>query len=204
MNYASLTTQIQNYANRTDAIFIGQIPNFINQAMNRIYSEAKSLGFEIVYGGNLTANQSIFPKPNNWKETISFSITNNNQVFYLFPRSYEFGSTYWPTPGQYALPKFYADKNYDSFTLFPGPDQNYSLTLIYRGLPDFDVQHTTNFLTDRYPSLLLYASLLEAISFLKDDERIPVFESLYNRALQDANRDKQVTITDRTTKRDTD
>jgi len=47
-------------------------------------------------------------------------------------------------------------------------------------LPLFNVENPTNFLTVRYPSLLLYASMLETIPFLKGDERVPVFESLYN------------------------
>ena len=76
--------------------------------------------------------------------------------------------------------------------------------MIYLALPLFNAQNPTNFLTLRYPSLLLYASMLETIPFLKGDERVPVFESLYNRALQSINKDAEKLYTDRVVKRDVD
>lgn len=205
MDYTSLGLQIQAYANRNDDFFVAQIPNFITQAISRIYSEAKSLGFEsyTVVGQELVANQQNFGKlPANWKETISFSIIGNNQITYLLPRSLEFGNTYWPIPNTYGRPIFFANTNYNDIIFFPGPDLAYDYQLIYRGLPLFNVANPTNFLTERYPSLLLYASMLEATPFLRDDERVPVFESFYNRELQNINRDLQTDIIDRTSKRD--
>ncbi len=206
MDYNSLTLQIQQYANRTDAFFVDQIPNFITQAMSRIYSEAKSLGFETysIVGNTLTANQQNFGQlPANWKETISFSIIGNDLITYLLPRSLEFGNTYCPIPNTFGRPVFFANINYNDINFFPGPDLDYPYQLIYRGLPLFNTANTTNFLTERYPSLLLYACMLEAIPFLKDDERVPVFESFYNRELQNINRDQQTNIIDRTSKRNT-
>ncbi len=75
MDYNSLTEQIKQYSKRTDEFFISQIPNFINQAINRIYSEAKNIGFETVVFSNapeqqIQANNFLFPKPTNWKETV--------------------------------------------------------------------------------------------------------------------------------------
>jgi hypothetical protein len=52
--------------------------------------------------------------------------------------------------------------------------------------------------------LLLYACLLETIPFLKDDERVQMFEALYSRALQSVNKDAQKLYTDRISKRDKD
>jgi hypothetical protein len=44
---------------------------------------------------------------------------------------------------------------------------------------------------------LLYASLLEATPFLKNDERIQVWESFYNRALAALNGEDMRQIVDR-------
>lgn len=203
MDYNSLTLQIQNYTNRTDNFFVSQIPDFINQGINRIYSEAKNIGFEITANDTLTTNTATLAKPANWRETISFAYTNlvTPNLNFLFPRSNEFCKVY--SPLQTGLPLFYSDNlGYTEFYLSPTPDQDYPIQLVYFGLPLFNAQNLTNFLTDRYPSLLLYACLLETTPFLRDDERTPVFESLYNRALQDINRDTKERITDRTTKRD--
>ena len=47
MNYNELTTQIGIWAKRTDQYFTQQIPLCIDQAINRLYSEAKNIGFAI-------------------------------------------------------------------------------------------------------------------------------------------------------------
>lgn len=205
MNYTSLIEQIKQYSKRTDEFFISQIPNFINQAINRIYSEAKNIGFEKVVFGNLTANQFTLDKPADWKETVSFSITTTDGRKILKLRTFEFCQSYWPNPNLSETTEFYSDfNNYTSFYLAPTPDQNYNFTLIYLALPLFNADNPENFLTLRYPSLLLYASMLETIPFLKGDERVPVFESLYNRALQSINKDAEKLYTDRVAKRDVD
>lgn len=206
MDYTSLTQQIKDYSKRTDEFFVSQIPDFINQAINRIYSEAKNIGFEKVINGQLAATQVLLAKPANWKETVSFNITvPSTGTSFLHLRVLEFCQNYWPNATLTGQPVFYADyNNYNSFYFAPTPDQNYNFTLVYLGLPLFNPDNPTNFLTQRYPSLLLYASLLETIPFLKGDERIPVFESLYNRALQGINNDAEKLYTDRLTKRDVD
>lgn len=208
MDYNSLTEQIKQYSKRTDEFFISQIPNFINQAINRIYSEAKNIGFEKVVTDRLTPNQFVLEKPADWKETVSLTISPGS-LSVLQLRTLEFCQAYWPNPtDKQAIPLFYADyNNYSSFYLAPTPDKDYFFTLIYLALPAFgngEGKTPTNFLTDRYPSLLLYASMLETIPFLKGDERVPVFESLYNRALQSINKDAEKLYTDRVAKRDVD
>ena len=80
MDYNSLVAQIKAYANRSDDLFNAQIPNFINQGINRIYNEAKNIGFQQVTQDNLTFTRgtNTVSKPNFWKETISFQYINDN------------------------------------------------------------------------------------------------------------------------------
>jgi hypothetical protein len=218
MDYASLTIQIQNYANRSDDFFIAQIPNFITQGITRIYSEARSIGFQKIQDGNpvFAINTATITKPNDWKETISLSYTVPGAIpltKYVLPRTYEFCKTYWPNDANTGDPVFYADYSLPQatvgagqFFLVPTPAGAYQYQLTYLSTPIFTANagSNQNFLTDRYPSLLLYACLLETIPFLKDDERIAVFETLYNRALKDINKDTTDRYTDRLSKRDKD
>jgi hypothetical protein len=209
MNYASLVAQIQSYANRTDDDFVAQIDNFIAQAINRIYYEARDIGFEVSKSGFLVPNngdQTIL-FTTNWKETLSFTLQDfrlNPIAQILLPRTYEFCLDYWPNLNLTAPPVFYSMRSYGLFYLAPIPDLNYLYELNYLGIPLLDATHPTNFLTERYPALLLYACMVETIPFLKNDERIPVYESLYNRALQDVNRNTKERYTDRISKRDKD
>lgn len=225
MTYDSLVLLIQKYANRTDEGFTEVIPDLITFAINRIYSEAKHIGFERVAGDNngfplFKENSPFIAKPTDWKETISFSylqpFNGGNRKIYLSQRTYEFCTTYWPTAGSTGAPLFYANygnqnanlgnqgESSDSFYIAPTPDQDYQGELIYLGLPIFDQANQTNFLTQRYPQLLLYACMVEAIPFVANDERIQVFESEYRRALQNINQDSSSRYTDRTSMRDKD
>ena len=92
MDYNSLTKQIQDYSNRTDDFFLDQIPDFINQGISRIYSEARSIGFQKFANNSIFVNNPIIDKPNDWKETISLSITDADTLIqtFLLPISYEF------------------------------------------------------------------------------------------------------------------
>lgn len=207
MDYNTLILQIRAYAKRDDTFFTSQIPNFINQAINRIYSEAKGIGFEITSQSNLNRNNTLFDKPAGWKETVSFRIIDDRGpspiTSYLYLRPYEFCQSYWPDSTITGTPQFFADyNNYLSYYIAPTPDYPYQVELIYLGLPNFGPGNITNFLTQRYPNLLLYACMLEAMPFLKDDERAPLFESFYNRALENINNDARKLYNDRVSKRD--
>jgi hypothetical protein len=208
MDYNSLVNQIKSYANREDDFFVNQIPNFINQAINRIYSEAKTIGFQeitVVSPANqFITGTAIVNKPVDWKETVSFQyITTgaNPTTTFLLPRTYEFCRSYWPDQTVRGAPLFYADLSYSQFFITPTPDAAYPYQLTYLTLPLFDVNNPRNFLTDKYPNLLLYACMVEAIPYLKDDQRIAAFESFYNRALEDVLRDTKGRHTDRLSSR---
>jgi hypothetical protein len=213
MTYTSLIASIQQYTNRTDAVFTAAIPNLIDQAINTIYSQAKSIGFETVFVNNnfFTINQPFINKPANWKETINMQLTipgAPSTTLFLLPRTYEFCVNYWPNVTNVGVPKFYANygnnENIDSFYIAPTPNATYPGQLLYLGLPAFNAQNGTNFLTLRYPNLVLYRSILEAVIWLKDDERIAKFQGLYDEQLQTINKDTTNRYTDRTSQRDKD
>lgn len=216
MNYTSLVDQIKSYANRNEATFVAAIPDLINQAMSRIYSEGKSIGFQKSVVGLMTVGINTIIKPSDYKETINLAYTVpgiDPYTTFLYERTYEFCVAYSPNPDLQAPPQFYsADLVVPSLQIGPAfifvsptPDIEYQYELTYLSYPPiFNVNFPTNFLTDRYPNLLLYACLVEAIPYLKSDERVPVFESLYNRALQGLNKDTTDRYTDRLTERNKD
>jgi hypothetical protein len=225
MNYQQLVTQIRAYANRpiTDERFTAAIPYFIDLGQQRIWREAKDIGFEkITQKGSFTTGVATIQKPADWNKTISLQYGTINSAFnatvFLYLRTYEFCRAYWPNPSDFSLnnpPLFYADHQeglnsnkgtaYDGFFISPTPDKDYVYQLVYLRNPNLITENNNeNFLTERYPDLLFYACFLEALSYLKNDERIPVFESLYNRALQSLNNETKERYTDRTSKRDKD
>lgn len=208
MTYNSLVAQVTSYLNRTDTATLDQIPNFIYQAEQRICRESKNVGLEVYVTGTFITNNSVIAKPARWRRNITFNygtgVLNNTRNTILL-RSYEFCRAYWPDPTLSAPPKFYADYGYYNLLIVPTPDQAYPFELGYLQLPDpISPNNQTNWITNYAPDVFLYATLLEAMPFLKDDERIPVWKEYYDRGLSSLNQQDDQRIYDRSGNRSAD
>ena len=75
---------------------------------------------------------------------------------------------------------FYCDYNYDNWLVAPTPASTYSLeVLYYERVQPLDSNNQTNWFTIYAPQALLYGSLLQAMPFLKNDERTPMWQAQY-------------------------
>ncbi len=183
LTYDSLLTDVQTYAERDDTPFVDQIPRFVMLAENRLASEARGLGFQRYVSGTLNSN--ILPKPERWRETVSFNITSNGSRVFLQQRDYDYCRMFASDSATTGVPRYYSDCGYEHFFIAPTPYGAFGFELSYyeRPLP-LSAANQTNWITQYAPQLLLYAALLEAQPFLKRPERIQEFQGLYDRALQ--------------------
>ena len=206
MTFTTLKQDVQRYLERgntlaSDPIVFEQIPRLINLAERRIARELKVEGFINVVTGTLSAGQSVYPKPDRWRDTVSINIGTgadlNNRKF-LFTRAYEYLRSYWPDATETTLPVFYSDYDYSHWLIAPTPDQDYPFEILYYELPPLlDDSVQTNWITEYAPQLLLYGTLVEATPFLKNDERIQVWQSMYDRAAAMLNGEDLAKILDR-------
>lgn len=206
MTFESLQQDVRRYLERgatlaSDAVVYEQIPRLINLAERKIARELKVQGFINVVTGTLNAGQSVYPKPDRWRDTISINIgtgdTLNNRKF-LFTRSYEYLRSYWPNALETDTPVFYGDYDYSHWLISPTPDADYPFEIMYYELPPLlDDEVQTNWITEYAPQLLLYGTLLEATPFLKNDERIPVWQNMYDRSAAMLNGEDLAKILDR-------
>lgn len=210
MNYNSLVSDLQTYMLRTDQPYLAKIPDIVNQGIIRIYNNAKDIGFEKIYIQNIAAGANSIAKPANWRETISFSLYDaTGNITILQPRSYEYCLTYYPNKATRELPKYYSDSAqlvnqspYDFWFISPSSNAAYVANIVYLALPLFNGPNPTNFLTDRYPNLLLYSCLMEASLFLNNEEKRAKYEGMYSKELETINRINIDRSTDRTILRD--
>jgi hypothetical protein len=206
MTFTTLQQDMRRYLERgvtlaEDAIVYEQIPRLINLAERRIARELKIQGFINVVTDTLIPGQSVYQKPDRWRDTVSINVgtgTGNNTRKLLFTRSYEYARSYWPNEADTGEPVFYADYNYTNWLIAPTPDAAYPFEVLYYELPILlDDANQTNWLTDYAPQVLLYAALLEATPFLKNDERIPVWQQMYDRSAAMLNGEDLAKILDR-------
>lgn len=101
----------------------------------------------------------------------------------LLPRSVEYCNAFWPDRTVTGTPRFYADYDYNNFLIVPTPQIAYPYEILMYAQPEFlSNTNTTNWWTMYARDLLLYACLLETAPYLKNDQRIPVWQDRYDKA----------------------
>lgn len=180
MTYDSLVDDISSYLERTDTATIQKIPQFIMLAEQVIASELKFLGNLKVVTSNMVASESVIDKPARWRKTVSMNILVAGKRHPILLRKYEYLREYWPDATQEDVPKFYCDYDYTHWLVAPTPDDDYAFeVLYYERIQPLDSSNQTNWFTQYAPQALLYGSLLQAMPFLKNDERIPMWQTQY-------------------------
>jgi hypothetical protein len=203
MTYDSLLVDVRRYLERgftqeSDQIVYDQLPRLITMGERRIARELKIEGFIRAVTTPLAAGVNVYMKPDRWRDTVSMTVDGTP----IFARAYEYIRNYWPDPAETGMPAYYADYDYQHWIIAPTPDTAQTLEILFyeqvRFLgPDFQ----TNWLTEYAPDVLLYATLLEATPFLKNDERVQVWQTIYDRAAQALNGEDLKRIMDRTANR---
>jgi|TARA_R110000744_G_scaffold10601_1_gene32871 hypothetical protein len=203
MTYDSLLVDLRRYLERgfteaSDQIVFDQLPRLITLGERRIARELKVEGFIRAVNLPLSIGVSTYLKPDRWRDTVSMNVAGNS----IFARSYEYCRNYWPDESETAAPEFYADYDYQHWLIAPTPVAVSNLEILYYEQPvllgeDFQV----NWLTEYAPDVLLYAALLEATPFLKNDERVPMWREMYDRAAQALSGEDLSKIMDRAAQR---
>jgi hypothetical protein len=181
MTYDSLVENIQSYLERSDAATLEKIPLFIMLAEQVIATQIKFLGNLTVNTSAMVANQAVVDKPARWHKTVSMNVTVAGERKPVLLRKYEYLREYWPDPSASGEPKFYADYDYTHWLVAPTPDAAYNFeVLYYERVQPLDSSNQTNWFTIYAPQALLYGSLLQAMPFLKNDERMAMWQQQYD------------------------
>jgi hypothetical protein len=204
MTYDSLVADISSYLERTDQATLEKIPTFIMLAEQVIASQIKFLGNLTVNTSTMTTAQPVIDKPARWHKTVSMNVTIDGKKQPILLRKYEYLREYWPDATQTDIPKFYSDYDYTHWLVAPTPADDYVFeVLYYERIQPLDSSNQTNWFTIYAPQALLYGSLLQAMPFLKNDERIPMWQAQYDLIMstlktEDIQRigDRQATVLD--------
>jgi len=184
MTYSSLVENIQSYLERTDQATLDKIPTFIMLAEQVMAADLKFLGNLTVATSNMVQGENVIDKPARWRKTVSMNVTVNGVRQPIFLRKYEYLREYWPNPTQQDVPFFYCDYDYTHWMIAPTPDDDYSYeVLYYERVQPLDATNQSNWFTEYAPQALLYGSLLQAMPFLKNDERIPMWQAQYEQIM---------------------
>jgi len=205
MNYAALVVAISDYTENTFPT--ADMNTFIQQAEQRIYNTIQFPSIRKNVTGILTTNNKYLSCPNDFLSPYSLAViegygTAAETYHYLLNKDVNFIREAYPTPADTALPKYYAlfgptttsgppsvPTNELSFILGPTPDAQYYAELHYYYYPESITTATTTWLGDNFDSVLLYGSLVEAVTYMKGEaDIIALYDGKYKEALMLAKR----------------
>ena len=185
--YLQLKTAIQDYTENNETTFVTNLPVFIRLAEERILKNVqlslfrKNATATIVQGSQYFACPSDFLAP----FSLSFRSSDENKVFVDF-KDPSFLQTYTPNSSTQGVPKYYSVFDIDNFLIAPTPNASYTGELHYYYRPQSltaGADSGTTWLSINAEIALLYASLIEAYTFMKGEVDMMV---LYNQKFQEA------------------
>jgi hypothetical protein len=185
--YTTLKTAIQDYLDSTETSFVSNLPTFITTAEERILKNVQLNDFRKNQVGNLTALGPYLETPTDYLSPFSLAVIDSSSNYsYLLLKNVSFIRDYTPNPTTTGLPKYYAEFDDNTFIIAPSPDAAYEVELHYYHRPASLTTTSgseTTWLSENAPNALLYGSLVEACTYLKNYEIIPAYESKFVEAL---------------------
>ena len=183
LTYDSLVSTVLQYLERSDDATREQIPTFITMCEFEIAQQIKTLGQLQVAESIMEAGNPVIPKPARWRKTVSFNVVVDGSRQPVLLRKYEYIKNYSPATATESQPLYYSDYDYEHWFVGPTPDQDYFFeVLYYERISPLSSDNQTNWLTQNAPNAMLYGTLLQAMPFLKNDQR-QIFQEKYKEAM---------------------
>tara|TARA_R110000782_G_scaffold60451_1_gene124894 strand:+ start:763 stop:1413 length:651 start_codon:yes stop_codon:yes gene_type:complete len=184
---ASLKTGIQDYLESTETSFVSNLDNFITTTEERILKNVQLDNFRKNVTGNVTGDNTYLATPSDFLSPFSLAVIDGDDNYsFLLLKQVSFIRDFTPNASTTGLPKYYSEFDDNSFLLAPTPDSTYDVELHYYYRPASLTTTSgseTTWLSENAPNAMLYGSLVEACTYLKSYESIPVYESKFQEAL---------------------
>ena len=187
MNYATLSTLIQQYCESTESSFVANIPTFVQLAEERVYNSVQIPAIRRNQIGTLTIGNKYLTLPSDWLATFSLAVIDpvTNAQEFVLDKDVNFIRQSYPDPDDQGKPKYYAIFDDNTFILGPTPDLAYQVEMHYYYYPESIVTAGTTWLGNNYETVLLYGSLREAYTYLKGEaDMMQYYEQKYQEAVQ--------------------
>ena len=182
---ATLTTAIQDYIESTESSLVTNIPNFIKSTEEKILKSVQLDVFRKNVTGTSSASNTYLAMPSDFLAPFSLAVIDSSSNYnYLKLKHVTFIRDYQPLEATTGTPEYYAEFDQERFILAPTPSTGFTFELHYFYRPQsLTVSDGVTWLSENAINAMLYGSLVEACTYLKNFESIPVYEQKYQEAL---------------------
>ena len=186
--FTTLKSAIQDYTQNTETSFVSNLPTFIVQAEDRIIKSVELPNFRKNVTGTFTASNQYLATPSDYLYPYSLAVLDSDSNYsYLLNTDVSFMREAYPLVSTTGTPKHYAQFDDTTFIVGPTPSSNFTTELHYFYIPQSITESSdgTTWLGTNSPEVLLYASLLEAYTFMKGEPDLMMnYEKRFQEALQ--------------------
>ena len=184
--YTELKTAVANFLARTD--LTDQIPNFIQLAEARLSRELETRDQEKRATATLTSGDEFIALPTDMREVREIKLNTNPNVVLEYKSPTALDTTYTGSTGR---PSAYSIVG-GELKVRPIPDDSYTAEIIYIGsLSALSDTNTTNVMLTRHPDAYLSGSLVEAYTYLMDEQRASTYDAKFSRSIEEIRKDEQ-------------
>jgi len=173
--FTTLKSAIQDYTDNTETTFVSNLTNIIVQAENRILKSVELPVLRNNQTASVTSGNSYLATPTDYLYPYSIAIIDSDSNYnYLLNKDVNFIREAFPASATTGVPKYYGQFDDDFFILAPTPNANFNCELHYFYMPQ-SITATSDgesWLGTNAPEVLLYASLVEAYTFMKGEPDI--------------------------------
>jgi hypothetical protein len=187
--YAELKAAVASWLNRES--ITANVADFIRLAEAQMNREIKHWRGEV--RDDLTISARYTDLPADFRTPIRLSVPTANGPRELEPVSQsEIVDLRYGSNDTAGVPQYYALSG-GKIEVFPTPDETYTAQFIYRAnLPALSDSNTTNWLLTEAPDAYLYGTLMQSAPWLREDERVAMWSSMYAQAMQSVNKDGEM------------
>jgi len=184
-SYSTLQTAVTDYLARSD--LSSWVPNFIQNCEERFYRDPLNVGAWMESALNISndATSGLAAVPSDYLRLKNAYLSgilapplvrvSLEQLYARYPRS-----------GTLSQPQYIA-RDGSNFVFGPVPSGSYTIVGTYYAKPvllrNFASDAAAHWMIVNAPDLLLYGALLEAEPFLKNDQRLVLWKSAYDMAV---------------------
>jgi len=180
--YTELKASVADFLNRTD--LTSQIPDFISLCEARLRRTIRTKHTSILQATLVAADTSI-TLPASLVEVVSVAISGStwSSALTMVPHNVLLEKRRLYTSA--AIPRYCALVG-ERLEFAPTPNADYVVDIEVEGpFVPLSSTVTTNWILDDYPDVYLYGTLAESAGYLKDDDRIPMWDGRFKMAMQE-------------------
>lgn len=180
-NYGELKSAIADWLMREDLTSV--IPTFIDMAHARLNRQLRVR--DMVVRATAVADAQFTQLPADFLEMRNLQINTMGGIPLNYVTAHQMDEYRMGNGDSAGTPALFTITG-DLLELWPTPSQEFDVEMAYYSkIATLSDDADTNWLLDKAPEVYLYGALAQAAPYLKEDERIQVWASLHDRALQE-------------------